>query len=219
MRHIDRAAEPPILAKKKDAWLGEFIASGKDRPDSSKYANPQILNQLMGMSSCKCFYCECSLRGIRREVDHHIEISIDRDKAFCWENLYLACSSCNHKINEFSIPSTSTLDPCVDSDEEIKKHITFDAEQIIPVGLSKKGQKTIKKYHLDNEGIDYLRMKRLNKLHELIEDIDSGLIKAGRKDYTEEERAKLLSYTLHSQPFSYMCEVYLRKKRPSIFVP
>lgn len=62
-------------------------------------------------------------------------------------------------------------------------------------------------------------MKRLNKLHELIEDIDSDLIKAKRKDYTEEEKNILLSFTLPSQPFSYMCEVYLRRKRPAIFLP
>lgn len=144
MRHIDRAAEPPILKKKKDTWLRDFLASGKDRPESSKYAHPDVLEYLKRMSSCKCFYCESSLKGTPKEVDHHIEVSIDKNKAFCWENLYLACSSCNHKANENRIPSASTLDPCADSDDDIKKHITFDAEQIISVGLSKKGQETIK---------------------------------------------------------------------------
>lgn len=36
MRHIDRLAEPGILTKKKAQWLADFLASGKNRPDSSK---------------------------------------------------------------------------------------------------------------------------------------------------------------------------------------
>ena len=41
MRHIDRLVEPGILTEKKAQWLADFLASGKNRPDSSK---PKIRN-------------------------------------------------------------------------------------------------------------------------------------------------------------------------------
>ena len=42
MRHIDRLAEPGILTKKKAQWLADFLVSGKNRPDSSKYQLAQF---------------------------------------------------------------------------------------------------------------------------------------------------------------------------------
>ena len=50
MRHIDRLAEPGILTEKKAQWLTDFLASGKNRPDSSKYGNKKILDVLNTMS-------------------------------------------------------------------------------------------------------------------------------------------------------------------------
>ena len=218
MRHIERCNKPDVLERNADRWLQDFKASGAARPDNSKYAHPQVRDYLKNMSHCKCFYCENPLKGIPSEVDHHIEVSVDPDKSFDWDNLYLSCHNCNHKQNEFCIPSVETLDPCSDSDDEIKQHLTFDREQILPVGISVKGQKTIQKYHLDRENLDYLRMKQLRKLDEVIEDIDSTMISEGRQMMNREEKEKLLSFTLSTQPFSYMCEVYLRMKRPGVFV-
>lgn len=54
MRHIDRLAEPGILTKKKAQWLADFLASGKNRPDSSKYGHKDILAALNNMSYNKC---------------------------------------------------------------------------------------------------------------------------------------------------------------------
>lgn len=109
------------------------------------------------------------------------------------------------------------LDPCSDSDDEIKQNLTYDRELILSVGTSEKGEKTIKKYHLDREELDFLRMKQLQKLNEVIEDIDSQMIADKRQEMTEDEKNKLLSFTLSSQPFSYMCEVYIRNRRPMAF--
>lgn len=217
MRHINRSAEPPVLTKNGANWLSAFLASGADRPDSSKYANKEICNYLKAMSSSKCFYCETTLKGLPSEVDHHIEVSVDKNKAFAWDNLYLSCKRCNHKMNELSIPSKATLNPCVDTDDEIKHHITFDREMIRTVGTSKKGELTIKKYKLDREELDFLRIKQLRKVDEVIEDIDSAMISSGRSTMNDDEKERLLSFTVSTQPFSYMCEVYLRMKRPSIF--
>ena len=217
MRHVERCNMPPVLDRNGDRWLKEFKASGAERPDSSKYAHSEVREYLKNMSHSKCFYCENPLKGRPSEVDHHIEVSVDKDKAFEWENLYLSCHKCNHKQNEFRIASAKTLDPCSDSDDEIKRHLTYNRELILPVGNSVKGNETIKKYHLDREELDYLRIKQLRKVDEAIEDVDSQMIADRRQRMTVEEKNKLLSFTLSSQPFSYMCEVYLRNRRPMIF--
>jgi hypothetical protein len=58
MRAIKRLPEPQILIDKKKQWLDNFLASGKPRPDSNKYAHKDIRRDLISMSHHKCFYCE-----------------------------------------------------------------------------------------------------------------------------------------------------------------
>ena len=43
--------------QKKDEWSTKFIASGKNRPDNSKYGHKEIKETLFAMSHNKCFYC------------------------------------------------------------------------------------------------------------------------------------------------------------------
>lgn len=219
MRHIDRSIEPQILTKNKARWLNDYIASGAARPDSARYAHKDIRAYLKNMSSCKCFYCETTLRAVPSEVDHHIEVSVDKNKAFEWDNLFLACKLCNHKANEFHIASNETLNPCVNSDTEIYDNLTFDNELIMPKNASPVGIKTIKKYHLDADSHDLLRIRQLQKIQKRIIEIDDARFKEGYRDMTEEEKESLKSFTYHSQPYSYMCEVYLRKVRPEVFIP
>ena len=73
MRHIDRLTEPEILTKKKAQWLADFLASGMNRPDSSKYGNKKILDVLNNMSYNKCFYSEERLVAKPKNVDHLME--------------------------------------------------------------------------------------------------------------------------------------------------
>ena len=218
MRHIERSAEPPVLTRNKANWLQDFRDCGAERPDSNRYAHKDIREALKNMSHSKCFYCENPLKGKPSEVDHHIEVSVDAGRSYEWENLYLSCHKCNHKQNEFRISSAETLNPCSDTDDEIRQHITYDREQILPVGTSEKGLKTIQKYHLDREELDYLRIKQLRKLDEVIENVDKAMIDSQRSEMNRDEKNKLLSFTLSSQPFSLMCEVYLRMRRPDAFI-
>ena len=153
MRHIDRLPKPAILVGKESEWSEKYKAKlegdPKARPDNSKYAHKQIKDALYAMSYGKCFYCETRLLGENKEVDHFVEVAIDPSKAYDWDNLYLACTNCNDKIDHNAIPVTDVLDPCKDSDEEIQRNITFVDELISPVAFSEKGLRTIKKYRLD----------------------------------------------------------------------
>lgn len=211
MRHINRLPEPDILAKKHNEWQINFEKSGNKRPDSSKYGNPKIREILSSCSSNKCFYCEGALKGEKNEIDHYIEVSSDKSLAYTWSNLYLACENCNNKIAHEVIPVTSALDPCTDSDEEIKKNISFSDEQIFAIPDSPKGEITIKKFKLDSEKLDLKRSKWLLKLAKVGNDIRKAMKAEKRDTPNEEERIRLKKFTMHSQPYSLMCELYINK--------
>ena len=103
------------------------------------------------------------------------------------------------------------LDPCRDSDEEIKRHITFVAEQITPVNASVKGLKTIKKFRLDKEVMDLRRGRVLRNLANDALFIQGRMISEGRRVVSEEERQIVRRYMSPDQPFSLMCEVFIKK--------
>ena len=214
MRHIERLPRPAILNEKQTEWQEKYeekLAENPNaRPDHSKYAYKQIKEALYAMSYGKCFYCETKLSGGCKEVDHFIEVGIDHSKAYEWENLYLACTNCNDKMNHVAIPVTEALDPCLDSDEDIQRNITFVEEQISAVHGSQKGLNTIKKFKLNSELLDMRRGQWLKKLLKTVVDIQKRMIEEGRRAVTEEERERLLRYTMPDQPYSLMSEVYLK---------
>ena len=98
MRHIDRLREPEKLKEKGSQWLASFLASGKKHPDSSKYAHPSIKLQLESMSHTKCFYCERSLKDWDEEVDHHIEVSVNKNFAFYIEQRFQILKDMNQGV-------------------------------------------------------------------------------------------------------------------------
>lgn len=212
MRHIEKGCEPEYLTEHKDKWLEAFLASGKPRPDSNKYAHPKIKDVLWSASYGKCFYCECSLCGSSKEVDHFIEVAERKDLAFDWNNLNLSCDLCNNKRPNKDIPVDKVLDPCKDSDEEIQNCITFNGEYIREVNNSDKGRQTIKKYQLDSELQNHRRLKHLGKLMKEI----ISLLNC-KSTMTEEDKEKLRSWTYPTAPYSYMVEVYLKDALPQIF--
>lgn len=164
MRHIDRLAEPGILTKKKAQWLADFLASGKNRPDSSKYGHKDILAALNNMSYNKCFYSEERLIAKPKNVDHLMEVALDKTKAFEWSNLYLSSPECNQgRPDNNDIPIADVLDPCKDSDAEIQAHITFDNELIQANNGSKKGlEKLARLYGIDEYDILEGNMEQVN---------------------------------------------------------
>lgn len=214
MRHIERLERPAILREKQADWQAKYeerlAENPKARPDNSKYAHKQIKDTLYAMSYGKCFYCETKLSGGSKEVDHFIEVGIDHSKAYDWENLYLACTNCNDKMDHVAIPVTETLDPCRDSDEEIRQNITFVEELISAVPGSQKGLNTIKKFKLNSELLDMRRGQWLNKILKTVVEIQEHMIQEGRNVVTEEEKKRLLRYTMPDQPYSLMSEVYLK---------
>jgi len=212
MREIKRLAEPDILKKKKEVWLEKFIASGKERPYSRQYAHKQVKEQLASMSYNKCFYCETKLTGgVSSEVDHQIEVSVDKTLAFEWENLYLCCSSCNKKMKHNEIPIQDALDPCRNTEEEIKKHLTFDNEIIQAKKGSPLGLKTIQKYRLNKNEVEKRRLRSIKNFYKLLTQIQAKQNSEKRDYLTEDEKHDLLYFKSVQHSFSFMFEVALRK--------
>jgi 5-methylcytosine-specific restriction endonuclease McrA len=211
MRHLKRLPAPQILTDKKEEWTHRFLQSNKPRPDSSKYAHDEIRSTLNAMSFHKCFYCERKLKGIPQEVDHYVEVAEAREKAFEWENLCLACSDCNKKLPNRSIPNQATLDPFVYTDEEIMEHITFEDEIIMINQASAVGAQTIRKYKLDSETLDLLRGKYLKEFHKELIKILESRIREKRSHLNAQEKSALRRFAQIDHPFSLMFKILLAK--------
>ncbi len=208
MRHIKRLSEPNILVRKKKEWKEKFIASDKNQPDSSKYGHREIKAALFTMSHNKCYYCEGLLKGTIKEIDHFIEVSEDKSLAFEWTNLFLSCDNCNNKIPNRSLSVSDVLNPCVDTDDEIEKHISFEDEQI--TFLTDKGDNTIKKFRLSEERLDYLRIKQLQIFAEKLIAIQNSMNQDGRK-MSETEKESLKRFAKADKSYSLMFAKYLKK--------
>ena len=211
MRELKRLPEPQILIDKKQEWLDKFLVSQNKRPQNSQYAHKFVKIQLNSMSFSKCFYCETKLKGQRKEVDHHIEVSVDKNLSFEWNNLYLACDNCNNKIPHSTIPITDALNPCIDSDEKIKLHLSFNDEMIEPKNNSPLGLLTIQKYRLDTELLDTRRLKQLKQFHKLFIEISLKQIKENRNFLTKEEVNAIHRFKQKDHSFSLMFELLIEK--------
>lgn len=215
MRHIERLYKPVILSTNEKKWTNKFIQSGSKRPSPSQYAHKDIIDALMNISHGKCFYSEKKIDGLPKEVDHLIEVSIDKEKAFEWENLYLSTKECNDgRPTENQISKKDVLDPCLDSDEEIQHHLSFDNEQVISKGHSEKGDKTIIKFKLNSELLLFQRMKHLQNISRFVLSLERVRIRESRVDFTPEEKESIRTFADKDKPFSLMSEIYLKHELP-----
>jgi len=211
MRYIKRYEKPKILETKQKEWTDKFIESQATRPDNSKYGHKDIKDLLFTMSHNKCFYCETILKGTVSEIDHYIEISENKQLAYEWENLYLSCENCNNKISNKNITVTETLNPCIDSDSEIEKHIYFEDELI--TFLTEKGELTIKKYKLSSTNLDYLRLKELQRFKNILLDFKNKQISESRKSLIKKEIEILKRFIRPDNSFSLMFKNILAKHK------
>jgi len=211
MRYIERKPEPNILSQKKAEWTKKFIESGKDRPDNSKYAHNEIKTTLYTMSHNKCFYCETLLKGKSSEIDHYMEVAEDKNLAFEWTNLFLACDNCNDKLPNKSISVSTTLNPCFDIDDEIEQNIKFEDEQI--TFLTYKGDLTIQKYKLSSARLDWCRMQELKKFYKVLLSIKTKLIEEKREFMNSSEIELLKRFSRYDCCYSLMFKNLLKENK------
>ncbi len=208
---VERLDEPEILINKKEKWLTTFLEKGSKRPPSSQYGHQKIKDALSAMSFNKCFYCECRLgagKDERPEVDHYIGIAENPELAFEWSNLYLSCFSCNRCKNHSKVALSECLDPC-ETKINPAIYLTFENEHIRPKNNSLRGAKTIQRYKLDRDGLDYLRVKRLQNFERFLRKLRERQIRDGGRGLTSDEREAINSFKAPHHAFSLMFSVYL----------
>lgn len=211
MISIERLPEPLILTENKEKWLTAYLKKRANistaRLPAHQYGHQEIRNTLRAMSRGKCSYCEYKLAEREDEVDHYIEVREKPELAFDWGNLYLSCQGCNRKkVGE--IPVSDCLDPC-DLSEDPAKHLTFDDEYIRPRNASPKGARTIQKYRLDRDELDYLRGKQLRRFHQNLDVLRKRQIQDGGRAPIQQEKEAIYSFEKPHHAFSLMFKVYL----------
>jgi len=197
---ITREREPAILTEKSSEWLTKFLASGKPRPESKQYAHADVRDTLHAMSHGKCFYCES--KG-PLSVDHYIEVSEDKDLAFTWSNLYLACKPCQGKATNLTIPASTCVDPC-DAACEPEEHLEFVDEEVRYKTI--RGNETIKKYRLGAGAAE--RRRVLRKIDKAIRELTAN---KGWKDLDDPEKAGLWRAFAHdTAEYAMMARAFFR---------
>lgn len=206
MRHLKRLGKPQKLEDKEVEWTDNFVKSGKGRPRSSQYGHKNIKEHLGKISFQKCFYSEVKFAQITEaQVDHYIEVSEDRSKAFEWENLYLAHKDSNQgKTPNRDLANTSCLCPFTNNDAEIEVHLDFEDEIIC--GLTEKGRNTIQKYNLDKPIYNTLRTNELKKFDRI-----ARVIAFHGKPLDDNLKKILKNFANPDQPFSLMFRRILTK--------
>ena len=164
------------------------------------------------MSFHKCFYCERKLKSVPKEIDHFIEVAERKDLAYDWDNMYLACDNCNNKSPNSSIPVTEALDPCRNSDGDIREHLTFEDEIIRAKNDSELGWRTIQKYKFDTNQIDLVRLRALQRFWKLLDQIRVNTITENRS-MSEREKEMLSSFKQRDQSFSLMFDILITNRQ------
>lgn len=206
MRHLQRLGKPQKLTDNEVKWTSTFVASGKNRPSSTKYGHIEIKEHLANISFQKCFYSEVKFaQPSEAQVDHYIEVAEDKEKAFEWENLYLSTKDSNvGKPSNLILPNANCLCPFIHDDNEIERHLDFEDEIIY--GLTEKGRNTIQKYKLDKPIYDTLRSRELKKFNTIVREIAFN-----GKVLDDDLKNVLRNFSNPDKPFSLMFKKLLNR--------
>lgn len=121
---LQKEEAPEILASNWERWteiLTEKSAQGVEptKAELSRYAHPDIKAALIKETSGKCAYCESRIRHISPgDVEHISPKSLTPGHRFQWENLTLACSTCNTNKGAEAISRDNFIDPYSEDPEQ-----------------------------------------------------------------------------------------------------
>ena len=252
MIKIERGEIPenPGLAerrKKELQRIRELASCGKLKSDNFKNGKlwREFKELLYELQHGKCCYCERGLLMGEAHVEHfRPKAKVEEAErhpgywwlAYSWENLLLACETCNIKKGaKFPLePGSERLDP-EDCDLEKEKPILInplkeDPEEFIEydffeedieecteddlseklmvkaVGKCERGQKTVSK--LTGINNRYMMQERASKL----ENFEEYELWAGLKDNKDRASKRLSKYISRRSEFSGFARFYFRKK-------
>ncbi len=200
MIRIERPAEPPPSLKRwgeiqttcdraeYKACPHAYDVGVRKFPEKFYYRSSRVKTQLVEIHHCKCCYCEQGLHPDVLHVEHfrpkrgfRQALRQKTDEwpgyywlAYQWDNLLLACPTCNstYKRTFFPLanPKKRARSHCYDvgqekpllidpAREDPRRHIRYENE--VPMGVTKRGRETIKGIGLDRSN---LREDRLHAI-------------------------------------------------------
>jgi hypothetical protein len=168
--------------------------------DSAIYGHRSVKRVLESVQHHKCCYCEGHFTGhAPGDVEHYRpKNGVQQNKgsavqhpgyywlAYSWQNLYFSCPDCNRTAKRRFFPLADAsqrarghaddvayerpliLDP--GGPDDPRDHIRFHQE--VPLGITPRGQATVKFIRLDREALNERRRTRLSELQRLKEVIE-----------------------------------------------
>ncbi len=181
MIKLTKLVQPAILEKNGQKWAQELIkmiSEGRD-PTSYQlghYRHPEIKDTLKRETHEKCAYCESKhLHVSFGDVEHIVPKATRPDLRFEWDNLTLACTSCNNRKGE----NEGFVDPYRD---DIDQHVSFVGPMLFGRPGSAKGEITER----------LLGLNRVELLEKRRERLDNLLNQMRRLEETQDERIREL---------------------------
>lgn len=172
MRPIRRGEEPSVLKECADAWRDEYLAA-RASGDSAKVAatsrwgHQEIRSQLATDASRKCAYCEAVVADVSYpHVEHIRPKSKFPELAHDWSNLGVACQVCNVEKGDYWDDSCSLLDPY---GEDVYECLVPVGGIVFPRLGHVRADVTIRKVDLNRAELARSRVKRLEKVQDLLE--------------------------------------------------
>lgn len=177
MKNVNRTSKPQSLKKYASSWKRELLqeirikngdASKVHKKFFNKYNKIDIKENLMEMFEGLCAYCEENVGVVEfAHIEHRKPKRKYPKDTYCWDNLHLACTTCNSaKGDQWS--NSSILDAV--EDVPIEKHLTYhcDEEGVWVMYKTKRGKTTIDHTDLNRERLRTQRNKLWVSLAPLI---------------------------------------------------
>jgi hypothetical protein len=167
MIKLRKGVEPTVLKEDGRTWeqvLHDHDANGTNpsKTELTRYGHGDIKSALMAETHEKCAYCESKFRHVYPgDVEHVIPKRNGHEYRFRWDNLTIACSTCNTNkgIKE------NLVDPYVDEPEVAFQHA---GPAMLADPTDNKAGATEISLGLNRKALIERRTERLKNLHRML---------------------------------------------------
>lgn len=110
MRKLAKGEEPPELVANRAEWTARYIEADNPRP--SVWRNDELVQALKNETLRKCAYCEANMMDVSyAHVEHILPKSVFPHLVVDWENLTIACQTCNTEKGDYYDASVPLIHP------------------------------------------------------------------------------------------------------------
>jgi len=126
MIKIERSDAPKWLLENWEQWGKDYEESGKFEWRFGQQKKLELVDLLLDMTNDHCSYCDNfpMARSLQETIDHFRPKSIFKLIAYLWENLFVACSKCQQRGNNFNEKLLKPDEP----DYSFHRYFEFDDE-------------------------------------------------------------------------------------------